>query len=102
MPDPHDLEVSRNMLMWGKEILPGALLVHDPDFLTARAKEHEADISKIKASSSARSVWELPNKTVGLTCALEYYKQLEWEGACNCRSRKRAEHVSRSSKCCLL
>lgn len=51
MPDPHDSKVSNSydMFMRGEEILSGAQRIHDPDFLTERAKEHGVDISKIKA-----------------------------------------------------
>ncbi|KAH7950744.1 hypothetical protein HPB52_000232 [Rhipicephalus sanguineus] len=51
MPDPHDSKVSNSydMFMRGEEILSGAQRIHDPDFLTERAKEHGVDIGKIKA-----------------------------------------------------
>lgn len=51
MPDPHEPKVSNSydMFMRGEEILSGAQRIHDPDFLTERAKEHGVDISKIKA-----------------------------------------------------
>lgn len=37
------------MFMRGEEIMSGAQRIHDPEMLTARAKEHGVDISKIKA-----------------------------------------------------
>ncbi|KAH9369318.1 hypothetical protein HPB48_012394 [Haemaphysalis longicornis] len=51
MPDPRDPKVSNSydMFMRGEEILSGAQRIHDPAFLTERAKEHGIDISKIKA-----------------------------------------------------
>lgn len=35
------------MFMRGEEILSGAQRIHDPDFLTERAKHHAIDTSKI-------------------------------------------------------
>ncbi|XP_040360565.1 aspartate--tRNA ligase, cytoplasmic isoform X1 [Ixodes scapularis] len=51
MPDPHNAKVSNSydMFMRGEEILSGAQRIHDPTFLTERAKEHGVDVSKIKA-----------------------------------------------------
>jgi len=51
MPDPNNEKYSNSydMFMRGEEILSGAQRVHDPDFLTERAKHHGIDISKIAA-----------------------------------------------------
>ncbi|KAK2155295.1 hypothetical protein LSH36_243g01054 [Paralvinella palmiformis] len=51
MPDPHNSKWSNSydMFMRGEEILSGAQRVHDPDFLTERAKHHGIDIEKIKS-----------------------------------------------------
>lgn len=51
MPDPYSSIASNSydMFMRGEEILSGAQRIHDPSFLTERAKEHGIDISKIKA-----------------------------------------------------
>ncbi|PAV65694.1 hypothetical protein WR25_17213 [Diploscapter pachys] len=51
MPDPHNPKYSNSydMFMRGEEILSGAQRIHDPDFLTERAKHHGIDISKIQA-----------------------------------------------------
>lgn len=42
MPDPQDSVASNSydMFMRGEEILSGAQRIHDPDFLTERAKHH--------------------------------------------------------------
>nr|WIM01491.1 cytoplasmic aspartate--tRNA ligase [Limnephilus lunatus] len=51
MPDPTE-KISSNsydMFMRGEEILSGAQRIHDPDFLTERAKHHQIDITKIAA-----------------------------------------------------
>ncbi|XP_005095117.1 aspartate--tRNA ligase, cytoplasmic [Aplysia californica] len=50
MPDPHDNKWSNSydMFMRGEEILSGAQRIHDPEFLTKRAKEHGVDIEHIK------------------------------------------------------
>ncbi len=42
MPDPNNPKWSNSydMFMRGEEILSGAQRIHDPDFLTKRAKEH--------------------------------------------------------------
>ena len=37
------------MFMRGEEILSGAQRIHDPEFLTERAKAHGIDISTIQA-----------------------------------------------------
>lgn len=51
MPDPKNPKASNSydMFMRGEEILSGAQRIHDPDFLTERAKHHGVDIEKIKA-----------------------------------------------------
>jgi len=49
MPDPNNPKWSNSydMFMRGEEILSGAQRIHDPEFLTERAKHHNIDISKI-------------------------------------------------------
>lgn len=49
MPDPQNPTISNSydMFMRGEEILSGAQRIHDPVFLTERAKHHGIDISKI-------------------------------------------------------
>lgn len=37
------------MFMRGEEILSGAQRIHDPDFLTERAKHHGIDVEQIKS-----------------------------------------------------
>lgn len=51
MPDADNPKVSNSydMFMRGEEILSGAQRIHDPEFLTERAKHHGIDISKIAA-----------------------------------------------------
>uniref|UniRef100_A0A2A4JE81 Aspartate--tRNA ligase, cytoplasmic n=1 Tax=Heliothis virescens TaxID=7102 RepID=A0A2A4JE81_HELVI len=51
MPDPNNPKVSNSydMFMRGEEILSGAQRIHDPEFLTERARHHGIDISKIAA-----------------------------------------------------
>ncbi|XP_018337801.1 PREDICTED: aspartate--tRNA ligase, cytoplasmic isoform X1 [Trachymyrmex septentrionalis] len=51
MPDPNNSKVSNSydMFMRGEEIISGAQRIHDPDFLTERAKYHGIDIEKIKS-----------------------------------------------------
>ncbi|XP_055379753.1 aspartate--tRNA ligase, cytoplasmic [Condylostylus longicornis] len=51
MPDPVDPKWSNSydMFMRGEEIISGAQRIHDPEFLTERAKHHGIDISKIAA-----------------------------------------------------
>ncbi|XP_050461434.1 aspartate--tRNA ligase, cytoplasmic isoform X1 [Cataglyphis hispanica] len=51
MPDPNNPKASNSydMFMRGEEIISGAQRIHDPDFLTERAKHHEIDIEKIKS-----------------------------------------------------
>ncbi|XP_044000946.1 aspartate--tRNA ligase, cytoplasmic isoform X1 [Aphidius gifuensis] len=51
MPDPKNPKASNSydMFMRGEEILSGAQRIHDPDFLTERAKHHGVDVEKIKA-----------------------------------------------------
>ncbi|KAI8441593.1 hypothetical protein MSG28_015166 [Choristoneura fumiferana] len=51
MPDPRNPKASNSydMFMRGEEILSGAQRIHDPEFLTERAKHHGIDISKIAA-----------------------------------------------------
>lgn len=49
MPDPNNpiYSNSYDMFMRGEEILSGAQRIHDPDYLTERAKHHGIDITKI-------------------------------------------------------
>jgi len=49
MPDPQNPKSSNSydMFMRGEEILSGAQRIHDPNFLTERAKHHGIDVSKI-------------------------------------------------------
>ncbi|XP_047369693.1 aspartate--tRNA ligase, cytoplasmic [Vespa velutina] len=51
MPDPHNPKTSNSydMFMRGEEIISGAQRIHDPDFLTERAKYHGIDIEKIRS-----------------------------------------------------
>ncbi|XP_012273956.1 aspartate--tRNA ligase, cytoplasmic [Orussus abietinus] len=51
MPDPNNPKVSNSydMFMRGEEIISGAQRIHDPDFLTERAKHHGIDIEKIRS-----------------------------------------------------
>lgn len=51
MPDPRNPKSSNSydMFMRGEEILSGAQRIHDPEFLTERAKHHGIDIAKIAA-----------------------------------------------------
>ncbi|CAB3262092.1 unnamed protein product [Arctia plantaginis] len=51
MPDPNNPRVSNSydMFMRGEEILSGAQRIHDPEYLTERAKHHGIDVSKIAA-----------------------------------------------------
>lgn len=51
MPDPHNQKYSNSydMFMRGEEILSGAQRIHDPEFLTQRAKHHGIDLTKIAA-----------------------------------------------------
>ncbi|CAL1678663.1 unnamed protein product [Lasius platythorax] len=51
MPDPNNPKASNSydMFMRGEEIISGAQRIHDPDFLTERAKHHGIDIEKIKS-----------------------------------------------------
>ncbi|CAJ0566737.1 unnamed protein product, partial [Mesorhabditis spiculigera] len=51
MPDPHDARYSNSydMFMRGEEILSGAQRIHDPTFLTERAKHHNIELDKIQA-----------------------------------------------------
>ncbi|GFO49984.1 aspartate--tRNA ligase, cytoplasmic [Plakobranchus ocellatus] len=50
MPDPHNQKWSNSydMFMRGEEILSGAQRIHDPVFLTKRAKDHGIDLETIK------------------------------------------------------
>ncbi|CAG9763162.1 unnamed protein product [Ceutorhynchus assimilis] len=49
MPDPQNPKSSNSydMFMRGEEILSGAQRIHDPKFLTERAKHHGIDVTKI-------------------------------------------------------
>lgn len=51
MPDPHNGKYSNSydMFMRGEEILSGAQRIHDPNFLSERAKHHGVDLESIKA-----------------------------------------------------
>ncbi|KDR12536.1 aspartate--tRNA ligase, cytoplasmic [Zootermopsis nevadensis] len=51
MPDPKDNKKSNSydIFMRGEEIMSGAQRIHDPEFLTERAKVHGVDLEKIKA-----------------------------------------------------
>nr|CAD7257494.1 unnamed protein product [Timema shepardi] len=51
MPDAKDNKKSNSydMFMRGEEILSGAQRIHDPNFLTERAKHHGIDLEKIKS-----------------------------------------------------
>lgn len=51
MPDPENIMYSNSydMFMRGEEILSGAQRIHDPDYLTERAKHHNIDLEKIKS-----------------------------------------------------
>ncbi|VDL55497.1 unnamed protein product [Hymenolepis diminuta] len=51
MPDPHNNKVSNSydFFMRGEEIMSGAQRVHDPDFLTERAKLHGIDVKTIQS-----------------------------------------------------
>ncbi|KAK3578799.1 hypothetical protein CHS0354_030217 [Potamilus streckersoni] len=51
MPDPEDNKWSNSydFFMRGEEIMSGAQRVHDPDMLTARAKEHGIKLDTIQA-----------------------------------------------------
>lgn len=51
MPDPENPKFSNSydMFMRGEEIISGAQRIHDPEFLTQRAKHHGIDVSKIAA-----------------------------------------------------
>jgi len=51
MPDPNNTKYSNSydMFMRGEEILSGAQRIHNPEFLTERAKHHGIDISTIAA-----------------------------------------------------
>merc|ERR1719336_2038560 len=51
MPDPTDMKYSNSydMFMRGEEILSGAQRIHNPEYLTERAKHHGIDISTIAA-----------------------------------------------------
>ncbi|XP_058805542.1 aspartate--tRNA ligase, cytoplasmic [Phymastichus coffea] len=51
MPDPKNPRVSNSydMFIRGEEIISGAQRIHDPNFLTERAKHHGIDIEKIKS-----------------------------------------------------
>ncbi|KAK3691715.1 hypothetical protein RRG08_004024 [Elysia crispata] len=50
MPDPHNKKWSNSydMFMRGEEILSGAQRIHDPAFLSERAKEHGIDLETIR------------------------------------------------------
>jgi len=51
MPDPNNDKWSNSydMFMRGEEILSGAQRIHNPDFLSKRAKEHGIELDSIKA-----------------------------------------------------
>lgn len=49
MPDPHNPKYSNSydMFMRGEEILSGAQRIHDPNFLSERAKHHGVGKKKL-------------------------------------------------------
>lgn len=51
MPDPNNKKYSNSydIFMRGEEIMSGAQRIHDPEYLSERAKHHGIDLSKIKA-----------------------------------------------------
>uniref|UniRef100_A0A0P6E3P8 Aspartate--tRNA ligase, cytoplasmic n=1 Tax=Daphnia magna TaxID=35525 RepID=A0A0P6E3P8_9CRUS len=51
MPDPKNKKYSNSydIFMRGEEIMSGAQRIHDPEFLSERARHHNIDLSKIKA-----------------------------------------------------
>lgn len=51
MPNPENPKQSNSydIFMRGEEIMSGAQRIHDPEFLTERAKHHNIDLEKIKA-----------------------------------------------------
>ncbi|VDM19417.1 unnamed protein product [Hydatigera taeniaeformis] len=51
MPDPHNeaLSNSYDFFMRGEEIMSGAQRIHDPEFLTERAKAHGIDVKTIQS-----------------------------------------------------
>jgi len=51
MPDPNNPKFSNSydMFIRGEEILSGAQRIHEPEFLTERAKHHNIDVEKIKS-----------------------------------------------------
>jgi len=51
MPDPTNSKWSNSydLFIRGEEIMSGAQRIHDPVMLTAQAKKHEIDVSKIKS-----------------------------------------------------
>lgn len=51
MPDPTNQKYSNSydIFMRGEEIMSGAQRIHDPEYLSERAKHHGIDLSKIKA-----------------------------------------------------
>jgi len=51
MPDPNNTKYSNSydIFMRGEEIMSGAQRIHDPVFLSERAKHHGIDLEKIKA-----------------------------------------------------
>nr|CDS30263.1 aspartyl tRNA synthetase cytoplasmic [Hymenolepis microstoma] len=51
MPDPHNEKVSNSydFFMRGEEIMSGAQRIHDPEFLTERAKHHGIDVQTIQS-----------------------------------------------------
>ncbi|XP_071788973.1 aspartate--tRNA ligase, cytoplasmic-like [Asterias amurensis] len=51
MPDPNNPKYSNSydMFMRGEEILSGAQRIHDPEYLSERAKHHEIDLETIKS-----------------------------------------------------
>jgi len=53
MPDPHNAKYSNSydMFMRGEEILSGAQRIHDPDYLTERAKHHFIGKTKLNKNN---------------------------------------------------
>ncbi|XP_064643801.1 aspartate--tRNA ligase, cytoplasmic-like [Lineus longissimus] len=70
MPDPNSKIYSNSydMFMRGEEILSGAQRVHDPEFLTERAKAHGIEIETIKAYIDSFRFGAPPHAGGGIGC----------------------------------
>ncbi|KAI8374900.1 hypothetical protein BD560DRAFT_350286 [Blakeslea trispora] len=68
MPDPNNPGYSNSYdFFWrGEEILSGAQRIHDPEFLTERAKEHGVDISTIQPYIDAFKIGAPPHAGGGI------------------------------------